>query len=113
MIFKKINSEEEEEKSCGKSDQLLTELKNRLENTKVKKTYNNPQEVEQGVASGEIKRGDVVQVGNIKSIYTGTPANAPNAFMDMEIINQRQMPKLLRVKQGSDGTMYEYYNPSY
>ena len=27
MIFKKINSEEEEEeKSCGKSDQLLTEL---------------------------------------------------------------------------------------
>ena len=88
-------------------------LKNRLENTKVKKTYNNPQEVEQGVASGEIKRGDVVQVGNIKSIYTGKPANDPNAFMDMEIINQRQMPKLLRVKQGSDGTMYEYYNPSY
>ena len=88
-------------------------LKNRLENTKVKKTYNNPQEVEQGVASGEIKRGDVVQVGNIKSVYTGKPANDPNAFMDMEIINQRQMPKLLRVKQGSDGTMYEYYNPSY
>ena len=88
-------------------------LKNRLENTKVKKTYNNPQEVEQGVASGEIKRGDVVQVGNIKSVYTGKPANDPNAFLDMEIINQRQMPKLLRVKQGSDGTMYEYYNPSY
>jgi hypothetical protein len=88
-------------------------LKNRLENTAVKQTYNNAQEVEQGVASGQIKRGDVVQVGNIKSIYTGKPANDPNAFMDMEIINQRQMPKLLRVKQGSDGTMYEYYSPSY
>jgi hypothetical protein len=88
-------------------------LKNRLENTAVKKTYNNPQEVEQGIASGQIKRGDVVQVGTIKSVYTGKPANDPNAFMDMEIINQRQMPKLLRVKQGSDGTMYEYYSPSY